>query len=178
MELRRAKFSTVPVGLLGLLGIKNDGQYPGILNDSLSMTSDMLEWLSGNYAREIVSDIPAAWNTQGTKSGAAGNLIVPQGQCWLVRGSNSTLTASATDFIRAKHVLIRPFSPGVKYLIRSSQVEQTNDSDTAGAAMVIPTLQGPFLMFPGDELCHQINKVITAGTIQGSINAWLHRFPL
>ena len=34
--------STVPVGLLGLLGIKNDGEYPGFLGNVMQPQLDML----------------------------------------------------------------------------------------------------------------------------------------
>ena len=81
----------LPLGLVGLLGIKSGGQYPRDLANTVAPVLDIEKWIQyGNY-EEAGVDI-AALNGTGFKA-FAGNSTVPTGELWVITGSLIQKTA-------------------------------------------------------------------------------------
>jgi hypothetical protein len=171
------RLSTVPVGLLGLLGIKNDGTYPGVLNDVMSGTLDILQWLAGNYASEFISDSTGVINATGQKVGIALTSLVPQGQCWLVHNSFSTGGGGAADFVAMSHQVVRQ-SGGAVLTRRDSGIVRSHPQDATGVGGCPAYLQGPYLMFPGDQWCTNVVKQTFVAGFNSFLQGYVYRFQL
>jgi len=168
--------STVPIGLLGLLGIKNDGSYPRALAEFFQPTMDMLPWLAGNRARELVNEAVTAFSTTGLKPGAAALSLVPADQVWLVHGANAQATCTATDMLVGACAVTRAFG-AQRQMIRRADLDRTSATDAAQAAAFQSCIPGPFLMFPGDQIELFVSDLTTAGTIAGFVSCIFTRFP-
>jgi hypothetical protein len=172
-----SNLSTIPQGLLGLFGIKNEGKYPTQLNASYSPTLDVLQWLAGSNARELISEQCVAFNSVGLKGTATNSLRVPSGQCWLLHGAMTSYPTLVTEFVRFCVGLSR-LQAGNRYLLRSGDIVATNNPDGAAVGSAFSALPGPLLMFPDDEISFVCHKLTTAGTIAPFLSAWVYRFPL
>jgi hypothetical protein len=169
--------STVPVGLLGLLGIKNDGEYPGSLANFIQPQLDMLPWLAANYARELITEAVTAFSTTGLKPGSTGLLLVPPGQVWLAHGINSQAVITATDMLVGAVSITRGFG-AQRQQVNRAPLDRTSATDAAQAAAFQSVLPGPLLLFPGDDVELFVADLTTAGTIAAFVAAVVTRFQL
>lgn len=169
--------STVPIGLLGLLGIKNDGSYPRALAEFFQPTMDMLPWLAGNRARELANEAVGAFSTTGLKPGAGGLTVVPPDQVWLVHGANAQATITATDMLVGACAVTRAFGAQRQMINRAIHLDRSSATDAAQAAAFQSCIPGPFLMFPGDQIELFVADLTTAGTIAGFVSCVFTRFP-
>jgi len=102
--------SSFPLGLLSLFGVKQQGQYPRTLIDSIQPTMDMLEFVACTNADDMeLSDI-VQLNGAGTGSGGryTTGLYVPDNEVWLltdfsvtgaVRGTGGTIPGMMLGWI-------------------------------------------------------------------------------
>jgi len=169
--------SLFPSGLLGLFGIKNDGVFPGSLGTEYRPSLEMLHWLAGANARELVQESTTAFSTVGLKKGTNSLTRVPAGQAWLVHGSTTSFATTATDFIRGKLVVARWFG-NQSLVIRESALNWSSSQEAVGAANPSFTMPGPFVMFPDDEILFWVERIATAGTLSNFFNTWIYRFSL
>jgi len=172
-----SNLSTIPTGLLGLFGIKNEGKYPEVLNASYSPTMEMLGWLAASNARELISEQVTAFGTVGVKFGPTGIMKCPPGQCWLWAGGQTSVPTTATDFCRFSLGLARRFGAQA-HLLNMGPHRNTIEQDAAGVSSGFAVLPGPLLMFPDDEICVVVHRIITAGTLAPFMSGWIYRFPL
>ena len=84
--LSPAVISKLPLGLLGFFGIKNGGQYPQSIGDTIVPTLGMGDMLAANY-RELVTVAPIAalGFVTANLSGGALPAVVPASELWWVQ---------------------------------------------------------------------------------------------
>jgi hypothetical protein len=80
----------VPLGLLGLLDLKQQGESPAALAPLVNGVIDLTH-LYASQTRAAVSQASTVTGV-GVTAGAFSNLVVPQGELWLVYGMTATLS--------------------------------------------------------------------------------------
>jgi len=152
--------SKLPFGLLGFLGIKNGGQYPGVLGDTLlPVFPEILPLICASWAEEIHT-------ASGTTAAGPGNfqtfntaLQVPQGECWYVYLLSVRVATGAGETISGNLQLRRAnaaaLNNSIAVMEQISQIASFTSSYRAQAT--------PFFMGPGDELGFWIAAASGAG---------------
>jgi hypothetical protein len=149
--------STFPVGLLGLLGIKNNGKYPADLATTYVPTFDMLDWFTRSNALELISGQTGVITNVGEKAEATGKWLVPAGQAWLLKGAAAVASIPDEATIYATLCIAQRSGNALYSHTAGANIGQVWQN-TADAGRWY--LNGPVLMIPGDELVlcvHNIN---------------------
>lgn len=81
----------VPQGLLGLLDLKTQGDNPAELAGFVQSVIDLRDFY-GLQTRATISQA-STLTALGVTAGVFTNLVVPQGECWLVSSLSATLSA-------------------------------------------------------------------------------------
>lgn len=152
-QLRRATpaISTLPVGLLGFLGLNNGGEYPRDLAGFYQPVIDGFRLLTGvNFEENNPGNgaVPAAGNA-GSYSTAQ---IVPQTEAWFITMLSHRVTTGAGEAWNG-YIALRRFpvsSPNVVHALCTIKETSFGASVTGGPqiAQHMPLIAGP-----GDEIC-------------------------
>lgn len=168
------QFSTLPLGLLGLFGIKNDGQYPSNLSPILAPQLDMLPWIAGANANQVIFETVA---TTGVGTFPFPTVVVPSGKCWLFRSCYAgTGNIAAGDNIRFRTVLRR--GGGINIFLEEGSEAISSMTDAVGVASVQSFLRPFVLAMPGENLAVKVVKWTSAGNINVTSSAAYLEFPL
>lgn len=167
----------VPVGLLGLLDIRNDGKFPNSLSEVLSCTVDVLKFISSVYSIEALVGNNTTNGTGAIPLNLSGGFAPTPAanEYWYVRGFTVNAATGAAELVRFKAGVGR--LSGATYAPILMGVEGASSlTDAAGVAG--PIAQGPtdFIMSPGDNFIAFVQRITTAGTIQFNLNANILRF--
>jgi len=168
---------TLPCGLLGFLQLKNLGQNPSILPDTIQSTLDLREWLL-----ETNAENPLTPSSVIVTSGVVGlvlfttlPLIVPDREWWFVE--NYTLTMGvvpAGDEIAAAPAMRTSVAGAPQQLILAPEFEvevsTVNQSGCASAR--------DFWLGPNMELGAWVNRVVAAGNLTIAARVRFTRLPI
>jgi hypothetical protein len=161
---QQTPISTLPLGLLGFLGIKSFGEYPQYLGGTILPTLDLLGLWSGaqaTHANGIAVNAALGFNSV--------SLIVPQTEIWYVTMGHVVATVDAAEAIKITGELQPSVGAGVFI---------TPTVDAAASAGVVPaTINYPMWFGPGDELGVRVSTLTGAAV---AINARVRRivFPI
>jgi hypothetical protein len=156
--------STLPTGLLSLLGIQNSGKYPQELDQVLRTHLDQLPWLTTRADTQLSTSLPGqATGTQGDLF--FGTVRTPNpGKMWLVRGVQVYWQVVATD-VAVFRATAMAYLAGDYYPIAMGDWDGFQAGLTApgGAAISFCSswLKGPFLMRNGDYVMAQCKQLAT-----------------
>jgi len=169
----------LPLGLLGFFGIKDQGEYPSAVAKTISPTLEMLEWLARANANTFITDSTAVYTTNGQKRTSGGLWIVPAGEAWLLNGCTGQTTVAAGLQLQARLGIGRISGAAVN-LHTTGKSELIKVETTAwSTAACSPGLNGPKLMFPGDEVVMDVlSATPVAGNFQTFINGYVLKFQL
>jgi hypothetical protein len=153
-----------PPGLLGFLQLKNAGNNPSDLTDTIQTVIDARDW----YFQARMLDALNLFGAVGTVNVNATGLVqfpvftAPQTSWLYVDNFSATCALLAAEYIRAAPVLIT--FPGVTGQQQLQLGDDVNDIVTARARSWI-CRSGAFFMPPGSILGLKVFDVITAGNI-------------
>lgn len=159
------EISKLPLGLLGLLGIKNGGAYPRELAGFYQPMLELLPWIAAanfeeaNFAQNAV----AAAGNAGAFSTA---VQVPQTELWYVQfASLRVFTAAGEAF--SGYLAVRRFPVSSPNIVMPLSEIVTVGASINGAPAV-GNLYAPFILGPGDELVGYTLSVTGAPTWRGA----------
>jgi hypothetical protein len=171
--------SKLPLGLLGFFGIKNGGQYPQTLGNSISPTMDLTEMLAANhYANYVYIAAPTAVGfTQATAAISGVPQSVPDNEVWFISSMSMHLTTGVGDAYNASPV-VRTFQAGGA----SAWYRVLAAPFTIGASTNImyplPFMEnGSRWLSPGDLFGFWANSFTLATNIAINIQVRVTRFP-
>jgi hypothetical protein len=157
--------NTLPLGLLGFLGIKNGGQYADTLGPTLLPTLEQAGWYFANRAEVL---------TATTTANAVGSWFfgttfdVPQSQIWIVLDSavytNALLGSEAAELVQ---VIDFPTTGNVPCFIGDAGPRKISTGHRATASKNREYIWMP----PGSRFGFFATELTTAGTItvQGNL---------
>lgn len=173
--LTPAVISKLPLGLLGFFGIKNGGQYPQTLGDTILPTLDMAPVLAANY-RELVFVAPIAalgFVTANLNGGALPG-AVPAGELWFVQAASVFAFTGVGDSFTGT-LEVRNSTTGLAsawHRALSSPITLA-----ASTTQLHPGISGVWLS-PGDTIGFWYSASTNAsGTAQMSAQLAIVRFP-
>lgn len=73
--------SKLPLGILGMLGIKSLGRYPNAISEDIQLTFEQLDLLAAAHGEGLFSELMAL---TGLNFAGSTTLIVPQTEIWYV----------------------------------------------------------------------------------------------
>lgn len=155
----------IPAGLLGFLQLKNAGQNPTVVPESLQATMDLLTWYLSTEAQDLArATASIATGTVGFASFTTPPIVVPNGEWWYVHNFTIRTTAlAATDQVHmAPGMVPQPASAtGVTLAMGEGQLVVV-PAATVGAATC--SNRAPFFAPPGAELVIDLRVcLLTAG---------------
>lgn len=157
--------STLPLGLLGFLGIKNGGEYPRELAGYYQPMFDLLDLLAANEAEEIHFANQAIGVAAGNMQAFSTPAQVPQTEVWLVRLFAARIVTGAGDALRGNLVCRRAGVPSPGNVLALSETfaagASTFDYWTANTL--------PFWLGPGDELGVWVSSFTAAPAVRPAI---------
>lgn len=108
--LSNATVSKLPYGLLGLLGIKNGGRYPGYLGDTILPVWDdnLMQCLCATWGEEIHYAAGTTAAGPGAFQGFNTALTVPLGEVWYVGLLSVRILTSVGETITTNIAIRRP----------------------------------------------------------------------
>lgn len=156
----------LPWGLLGFLGLKNFGQYPNQLVESLQPTWDLLELYAGAHGEHVFTGLTQFTATGFVTGGAA--VLVPQTELWYVSQSSSAYATGVGETLSAKH----------GYIDGTLMEGMLTQGSTVLAASQISHAAGSFPVFvgPGTQLGWWIDAF--TGSPEGTFHAKILRMPI
>jgi len=169
--------STFPTGLLGLLGIKSDGQYPSQLGGTYAPTLELSQWLAATNGLDLVSS-STAFNASGD-SGMDTQLIVPPGYIWLLKGAAAYAPVGAAEkFIGQVGIFTRRATALYWSQMGSMGGDKVGVTVLGGGSpgTLRSCLGGPLVMMAGDELGFSCQQFVAAAPITVFINAYVFAF--
>lgn len=147
---------TLPSGLLGLLGIKNGGQYPQNIDPTLQPTIDLLDWYLQTNS-EVVFSGPVSLTTVGNT--LITPFTVPAHEYWAINDWGSELTLGAGEAI----------SVAIGYTVGGAmQLLSSRETITAAAAAMMNLKmdkQRPLILPPGTSMGYVVSSI--TGNIDG-----------
>ncbi len=159
-----------PLGLLGFLNIKNVGQYPKVLPDTVQCTLDTFDWLMQtqsiwNYQQ---SQLARTSGQDGFALFTTNPISVPQNEWWFVENFTAYSALGAGDSI----------SLAPMYQMQNAlSFHRTGEADNAaGPDGACAAFAENFWLPPGAGLGIFVRGVTTAGSIQ--INGSIRYTPL
>jgi hypothetical protein len=165
------QISTLPLGLLGLFGIKTDGSYPDQIGTTISPTLEQLNFLLNNCQQRVIESVNVT--VIGFTPYVA---AVPSGKCWLVRNATfGTGNIAGAEQIRYRGCM---FNPAFGVVTREGTDAISSMTDAAAPASVQSFIPGPVFMFPTEGFTVKTNRITTAGNIPVTLTALVYEFNL
>lgn len=169
--------SNLPVGLLGLLGIRNDGQYPNAVQESITPVVDLWQFLSANVGIELLTGSNTTAVTGVVFMSIGGVPAGPvAGEYWFVRGFSIYANSGAAELIRFKAGVSRNLAAGYQPFLQGGVSAYSSATDAAGAGSAYAPGPSGILLSPGDVMTAQVERITTAATIQLNLAASVYRF--
>jgi hypothetical protein len=178
-RLTPAVLSKLPLGLLGFFGIKNGGQYPQTLGQTISPDIDVMDLLAVNYRELLAMSVtPAGLGfTQQVNLSTALAGGVPTNEVWLINAYSVNLFTGAGDSITCS-TEVRNFQSGMA----SNWHRAMSDQFTQGAGLNTMrqcAISGSPWLAPGDIFGVWVSALVNAsGTVTVSSNISVTKFPL
>jgi len=164
-------FSTLPNGLANLFGLTGQST-PKALDETLQAGLDVMPFLAGANAQEVIGGAPGLVNAVGLFP--LSGLIVPPTEAWLVRGIGATWITLVGEALQAKLVVGRVLAAG-NICIR--EIGPTTGSRTAGVSRGQLAMTDPgLILFPSDFLGIAVEAITTAGNISIFQQGLIYRF--
>jgi hypothetical protein len=152
--------SKLPYGLLGLLGIKNGGKYPGYLGDTIIPTFDgnWMQLLLGSWGEEF--HIAAGTTAAGPGAFQSFNtaLVVPTGEVWYVGLMSVRVSTGAGETITTNIATRRPNAAA-----GSNHISVSDPVSVIASQFADLRMPEPFYAGPGDEIGMWIQAASGAG---------------
>ena len=154
--------SFLPSGLLGLLGIKNNGRYPNELATVVGSQFDQLPWLTARGDTQLSTSLPGmATGSQGDYF--FGTVRTPDtGKMWLVRGMQIYWQVVATD-VAVIRPTIMTYLAGNYFPVAMGDWDGFQAGATAvggaGISFCSSFIAGPVLMRSGDYMMLQAKQL-------------------
>lgn len=180
--LTPAVISKLPLGLLAYFGIKNGGQYPRFIGDTIEPIMDQLGLLLAANQIEryaVTANVTAAAGfKQGNWAGGVpftGAAVVPAGEVWCLQSATFVLATNAGDTATVSAV-VQGFQTGSAtnwYRLIAPQQTQTGV-----LTQYYPTnVQAfPLWLSPGDNFGFIASAMTVAVGVTGSLNIAFARF--
>lgn len=103
---------TIPFGLLGYLQLKNAGQNPAELVDTVQPVLEMREWYYETNAEVIISALSGlAFIPAATVAGNYTLFTVPNGQFWAILDYNVVINTQAGQTVNYRHQYLNAPAP-------------------------------------------------------------------
>lgn len=161
----------VPWGFGNFFGVKGHDGVVQSFEDSIRGTIDLLPFFAGSNAREGIAQA-ANYAVPGQMTYSL--LVVPVGECWLVRGCGFSGATGAAELFRGRVIVndatsrayLQPTDQGM------SSLADTAAAGQFGAYSTCP----PFFMYPGEYLTVQCDRITTAASISVALGASVMRF--
>lgn len=158
--------SKLPLGLLGFFGIKNGGEYPQAIGNTIIPQLDMAGLLQAAYIERFVGSYTlAATGFQAATyvAGGTGTVQVPQSETWaLVASSFNIFTGAGDAFLGSPCIKSTQFGSSSNWirLLRdpTNQAASLNTMNTT----IVQAL--PLWMSPGDVLGFNVQTFTNAST--------------
>jgi hypothetical protein len=164
--LTNPSVSKLPYGLLGFLGIKNGGQYPGFLGDTIQpiINYELMQLYLSTWGEEFhfasggVAAGAGAFQTFNTA------LTVPLGEVWYVGLLSVRIQTGAGEALTANLAVRRPNAAA------TSNHVALGISTTVGASQFFDlTMDRPFFAGNGDEIGLWLSALTGAPTVRPDI---------
>lgn len=175
---RNGPISTLPIGLLGLLGIKNEGHNPSDLGDVVLPQLNMLPWYAMQAFEQLADNAACITGAHGDNISST-RFLVPAGQTWLVRGFQCYCGVAATDVAVFAATVLQSLNGQFYPFLQGPTVGyQAGLTAPGGAAAsyVQSVVPGPFLMRSGDTMGFGAYQMLAAVSNVIQLRAQILRF--
>lgn len=141
-----AFINRAPVGLLGLLDMKSQGENPPQLAETVIGALDLTQ-LYALQTRALISQASTVTGL-GVTAGAFTNLLVPQGELWLVTGLTSHLSAPPLGAAATAQWTVGYVANDTARFV---SLAESNAPAIATGADFVSGFDGVYLLQPGDQ---------------------------
>lgn len=160
--------SKLPLGILGMFGIKSLGRYPNALEESLALRLEAI----GLYAAAHGEDLFTSLINITALNNNVSTIVVPQTEIWYVSTVSTFLFSNVTGTATGRAALITG-GAGINVVLGSNQ------SVTAGTQSMFggpPVSTNPFWADPGATFGFWVDAF--TNTPQYRLNLRILRFPI
>lgn len=134
--------SKLPLGILGMLGIKSLGQYPNAISEDIQLTfGEVLPLLTAAHGEDLFSALTNITALNVNPSG----IVVPQTEIWYVAAASVFLFSNVTGTANGRAGMITG-GAGITVQIGSTQTIAAGAQSTFGGP---PVSTLPFFADPG-----------------------------